>query len=44
MKIPFLEAMEKMTKYVKYLKTILGNKKKFEANIVNLLEQVGAII
>ena len=43
-KIPFLEAMEQMPLYAKYLKTLLGNKKKLESKVVNLSEKVSAII
>jgi hypothetical protein len=44
MKIPFLEAMEQMPQYAKYLKTLLGSKKRLECEVVNLPEQVSAII
>ena len=43
-KIPFLEVMEQMLQYAKYLKTLMGNKNKLESKVVNLLEQVNAII
>ena len=33
-----------MPQYAKYLKTFLGNKKKLESDVVNLPEQVSAII
>ena len=44
MKIQFLEAMEQMPQYAKYLKTLLGNKKRLQSEVVNLPEQVSAII
>ncbi|CAO2840803.1 unnamed protein product, partial [Amaranthus hypochondriacus] len=44
MKIPFLEAMEQMPQYAKYLKSLLGNKKRLESEVVNLPEQVSAIV
>ena len=44
MKILFLEVMEQMPQYAKYLKILLGNKKKLESNVVNFPEQVSAII
>ena len=33
-----------MPQYGKYLKTLLGNKKKLESEVVNLLEHVSTII
>ena len=44
MKILFLEAMEQMPQYAKYLKTLLRNKKKLESKVVNFPGQVIAII
>ena len=44
MKIPFLKAMEQMPEYAKYLKTLLGNKKKRGDEVISLPEYVSVII
>ena len=44
MKIPFLEAMEQMPKYAKFLKDLLSNKRKLEEEIINLPHQVSKIV
>ena len=44
MKIPFLKAMEQMPQYTKYLKTLLGNKKRLKSKLFNVPKQVSAII
>ena len=36
MKIPFLEAMEQMPKYAKFLKDLLSNKRKLEEEVIDL--------
>lgn len=43
LKIPFLEAIEQMSQYDKYLKGLF-NKKKLEDEVVILLEEVSAIV
>ena len=44
MKVPFLEALEQMPQYAKYLKTLSRNKKRLQSEIVNLPEKVSVII
>ena len=44
MKILFLKAIQQMPQYAEYLKTLLGNKKRLESEVVNLPKQVSVII
>ena len=44
MKIPFLEAMEQMPKYAKFLKDLLSNKRKLEEEVIKLPHQVSKIV
>ena len=44
MRISFLVAVEQMPQYAKYVKSLLGNKRRLESEVVNLPEQVSAII
>ena len=43
-KIPFLEGMEQMPKYAKFLKDLLSNKRKLEEEVINMPHHVSKIV
>ena len=44
MKVPFLDVMAQMSKYAKFLKDLLSNKKKLEEEVIILPYQVSSIL